>query len=120
MQLLFQAQHQHSQMVAHDGVHHRGRLVVKHALRLRRQRPRDRDGAPYPVERSPGYASRASGDVDHFQQPVDDVFLVLLVVVFAQFERKQNILGDGQRIEQRARLENHGHLAADAVHLGFA
>ena len=54
-----------------------------------------------------------------FSRPFDHVFLVLRVVVFAQFEREQDIFGHRQRIEQGAGLENHGHLARMRLHLGL-
>ena len=60
-----------------------------------------------------------SQQVHHGEQAVDDVFLVLLVVIVAQFEREQNIFADRERIEQRAGLEHHGHFLADAAQFGF-
>ena len=53
------------------------------------------------------------------QQAVDHVFLILGVVVLAQFQREQHVLGDGQRVEQRARLEHHRDLLADAAQFGL-
>ena len=43
----------------------------------------------------------------------------MIVVVLAQFQREQDVLGDGEGIEERAGLEHHGDFLADAAQFGF-
>jgi hypothetical protein len=43
----------------------------------------------------------------------------LPVIILAQLEREEHVFGHGQRIEQGAGLENHGHLAADPAKFVF-
>src|ERR1700722_11248824 len=42
LQLLLQTQHEQRELIAHDGIHHGSRLIVKDALGLGGQRPRNR------------------------------------------------------------------------------
>ena len=44
----------------------------------------------------------------------------MFVVILAKFQRKKDILADSHGIEQSAGLKDHGHLFANAAHLGFA
>ena len=55
--------------------------------------------------------------IHDFKQSVDDVLFVLLVVIAAQFETEQDVLGDGQRVEKRARLEDHGDFFSNLAQL---
>src|SRR5208283_2627196 len=52
-------------------------------------------------------------------ESVDDFLFIVLVVVFTQLQREQNVLTYGHGIEQRARLEHHGHLLPDHAHFRF-
>ena len=81
------------------GIHHGGGLIVENTLRLRGQRARDRHGALIAGGEVGGVGVPGMGNVHHFQQSVDHVFFVLLVVILAQLERKQNILRHRERIE---------------------
>ena len=53
-------------------------------------------------------------NIHHPQQAVHHVLLVALVVILAQLQREQHVLGDGERVEQRAGLEHHSHFLANA------
>ena len=52
-------------------------------------------------------------------RPVHHVFLILGIVVLAQFQREEDIFGHRQGIEQGAGLEDHGHFLADPAQLAF-
>ena len=107
-------------MVAHNRIHHGSRLVVENALRLRGEGAGNCDGAAVAGGKIARIGIARLPDIHHLQQSLDDILFVLLVVVFAQFQRKQNILGHGEGIEQGPGLKNHRHFTPDAVHLGFA
>src|SRR5215470_4609727 len=53
------------------------------------------------------------------QKPVHHIFFVFGIVILAQFEREEHILAYGERIEQGAGLEDHGHFSADAAQFVF-
>ena len=119
LELLFQAQHEVAQVVAHDGVHHGGGFVVEDALGLRGQGAGDGHGAFVPGGEVGRVGVGGVGDVYHLKQAVDHVFLVLKIVILAEFQGEKHVLGDGEGIEQRAGLEDHGDFVADAAPLGF-
>src|ERR1019366_6201001 len=119
LQLLLQAQHEVAQVVAHDGVHHGGGLVVEHALGLCGQGAGYGDGAFVPGGEVGRIGVGRIGDVHHLEQAVDHVFLVLKVVILAEFQGKKHVFGDGEGIKKRAGLENHGDFVAHAAPLSF-
>ena len=57
--------------------------------------------------------------VHHGEQPVHHILFIVGRVVVAQFQRKQDILAHGKRIEQRSGLKHHGYFLADLFHLRF-
>ena len=71
-----------------------------------------------PVLSSDGSLS-SIGDFQHLRQFRHARVVLLLGQVASRFERKRDIFRHGQRIKQRARLENHGHAAANLRQLVF-
>ena len=106
-------------VVARDRIEAGRRLVVQQDARLHRHRARDRDAAPLSarqLRRLPIDELRQPDEAEHlFDALADHVerligFLVQLVA---------DVLGDGQRVEQRAFLKDHADVGAHFHHLLF-
>ena len=80
----------------------------------------DGDGAAVAGREVRGIVVARVGDADQIEQPVDHVVVVLRVVVLPEFKREEDVFGDGERIEERSALENHGDFAADTAEFRFA
>ena len=98
-------------------IDHSGGLVVQNRFRLRGQGTRNR-------HRSLGAGGEVRGqqvdhlrDAHHLQQPADDLLDLILGEAAAFAQREGDVLADGERIEERAVLENHGDFAAHHLHL---
>ena len=70
-----------------------------------------------PVERSEGSRSRHACDADHLEQAVDDLLNLVFGELAALAQREGDVFADGDRVEERAVLEDHGDLAADVLQL---
>lgn len=118
-ELAFEAEHEGGHAVAHDGIDHGGGLVVEDALGLGGEGTGDGDGAAVAGGEVGGEVVFVVGEVDHIEEPADDLPAVGLVVIFAELEGEEDVLADGEGIEEGAALEDHGDFAADEAEVGF-
>ena len=112
-ELFFEPQHQVAEVVGHDRVDHGSRLVVEDAFRLRGERPGDGHRAPVARGQIGGIGVDIIGQVNHAEQPADDLHAAVVVVFGVRLEGEQDVFADGERVEQRATLKNHGDFAPD-------
>src|SRR6516162_4894344 len=119
LELVFELLDEVAEQGSHQRVHHGGGLVVENAFRLRSQGTCNRHAAFHPGGKIGGQKIAHGFYAYHFQQAIHDLVDLGFIQVAALAQRKGHIFADGQRIEQCAVLEYHGHLLADTLQVIF-
>src|SRR5579859_461903 len=120
LQLILELLYQVTEQLSHERVHHRRRLVIKNAFRLGRQGTRHGHRALHAGGKVTGQQVTHRSHAHHFEQSIHHLIDLRFIKAAALAERECHVLTHGKRIEERATLEDHGDLLADALHLIFA
>ena len=88
------------------------RIVKEHQARHRRDGTSDRDAAPLPARKRRGHAIDVFAEPDESQHFFDARVHLLSRHVRRLVQPIANILGHGQRVEERILLEQHANVAA--------
>ena len=117
--ILLKPQHKITDVIRHDGIDHGGRLIVKNAFRVGSQRSRYGDGSFIAGCEISRVRFFDASQIHFVQEIVNDALFGAFVFVIPCFERKFDVLADGQRIEQRSRLEDHRNFSANVAQVFF-
>ena len=98
---------------SHDGIDHGGGLVVKDGLGLGGQRAGDGDAAPLAGGEAGGQQMNGFARADQVEQAGNELLNLVLLQTALFAQREGDVFADGEGVEERAVLEDHGDVLAD-------
>src|SRR5712671_1549414 len=117
---ILQAQNQSAHVPGHDGIDHGGRLVVQDGFGILRQRPRNRHRPPHSGGQFARQFIQHLVDLEQLRQ-LQNIFLdVITPHLRLLLHWEGDVVGNGQRIKERAGLKHHGDFAANLGKLFLA
>src|SRR5581483_423049 len=99
-----------------DGVEAGRRLVVEERLRLERERARERRALAHAARELGRHEPFRAGEVDHLEHAAHARGVLVARPDAVLAERVDDVLADGEGVEERAHLEEHPEPAADRDH----